>query len=206
VSRKAPPGRGSFFRSLCRRSGVARAGRLWVKAPGAENAGPSLRTPRASALLRGVVASTPAMPPRGKVRRPGADRAPFEISSLKLTGDHIAAREAAGGAHSPPLSDQQHTCAGRARRDWKSRSRLVYVSRTPARKAGVFDLRTRTRTRDYSLLEGAGFEPSVPAVKERPFVRNFDFRTAVTDRSGDNQEGRMVRIRLPSRTASASAS
>ena len=26
--------------------------RLWVKAPGAENAGPSLRTPRASALLR----------------------------------------------------------------------------------------------------------------------------------------------------------
>ena len=122
--------------------------RLWVKAPGAENAGPSLRTPRASALLRGVVASTPAMPPRGKVRRPGADRAPIEISSLKLTGDHIAAREAAGGAHSPPLSDQQHTCAGRARRDWKSRSRLVYVSRTPARKAGVFDLRTRTRTRD----------------------------------------------------------
>lgn len=44
---------------------------------------------------------------------PGADRAPIEISSLKLTGDHIAAREAAGGAHSPPLSDQQHGGAGR---------------------------------------------------------------------------------------------
>jgi hypothetical protein len=73
-----------------------------------------------------------------------------------------------------------------------------FMCRAHRRGKPGFSTYARGRGRETdSLLEGAGFEPSVPAVKERPFVRNFDFRTAVTDRSGDNQEGRMVRIRLP---------